>query len=250
MNRTIENAILALAAGVFYIALVSYSGHITVNDGLGPDGAPYAAMVTLHDVGAGTAGNRVWPAFPIAGVIAYAVTGNAVSSFTLVNGVALVLLVFAACLILDAPRASMPIKASAALSLSIAGIPAAISAFNPVQPYLLGVAMLTLAVAVCELTIWPLTAVAQVGAVLASPVGLAAPLYGITRSWRLNRRAAMDLLIFAPAFFLWVLIQTWARGGPAGLLDLLRLSRVYADAILWTESAFILFGAYFILTSI
>jgi len=144
----------------------------------------------------------------------------------------------------------LSVKVCTALTLSLLGLPTATAAYSPAQPYLLGVALMTLAVAACEWGNWVLVALTHAAATLASPAGIAAPLYGLVRSWRLNRRAPMDLLAFAPALLVWLLIQIWARGGPAGLLDLLRFSRVHSDAVLWTEFSFMLFGAFFLLTTL
>jgi hypothetical protein len=41
-----------------------------------------------------------------------------------------------------------------------------------------------------------------------------------------------------------------ARGGPGGLIDLMRFSRVRADVAFWSESLFVLFGLYFLVTSL
>jgi hypothetical protein len=56
--------------------------------------------------------------------------------------------------------------------------------------------------------------------------------------------------VFLPALLVWLMVQYWARGGAAGLLELTRLSRIHADAVFWTESLFILFGVYFVMTSL
>src|SRR2546425_4545936 len=102
MTRTVVNLLLVLAAGLVYVTLELHSGHTSLNGGLGSDGPVYAAMVTDHDVQGGTVSNRIWPAFPLAAALPYAVTGRIVSSFALVDLVACLLLVLAACLILDA----------------------------------------------------------------------------------------------------------------------------------------------------
>jgi hypothetical protein len=250
MNRTLVWVLLVLGGGLVYLALGSYSGRISLNDGLGPDGPIYAAMVTAHDVQGGTVSNRIWPAFPLAAAAAYAVTGDVTRSFAIVDVVAFLLLAFAACVILDAHTVPLMLQVSAVLTLSVLGVPTAMTAFSPAQPYLLGVALAALGVAACEAGGWLLVAAAQVAATLASPVGIIAPLYGLMRAWRLQQRSAWALGAFAPALLVWLLVQIWGRGGPLGLLELLRLSRVSADARLWTEFAFILFGAYFVMTSL
>jgi hypothetical protein len=207
-------------------------------------------MVTAHDVQGGTVSNRLWPAFPLATAVVYATTGRIASSFQVVDFVGLLLFVVASCLILDAQSAPSSIKVCAAMTLSLLGLPTATAAYSPAQPYLLGVSLATLGVAACEIGGWLFIAATQIAATLASPVGIIAPLYGICRSWRLNRRGAGELLAFAPGLVVWLLIQVWARGGPFGLQDLLRFSRVRSDAVLWTEFAFMLFGAYLLLTAL
>jgi hypothetical protein len=84
---------------------------------------------------------------------------------------------------------------------------------------------------------------------VASPIGIAAPLYGLCRNWR-RQAIARSVAVFAPALVVWLLIQYWARGGPSGLVDLMRFSRVRADVAFWGESLFVLFGVYFLVTSL
>lgn len=250
MKRTVANVLLVVIAGLVYVALRFYSGTTSLNEGLGTEGPIYAAMVTTHDVQGGTVANRLWPAFPLATAVVYAMTGNLASSFLVVDFVGLLLLVVASCLILDAQSAPSSIKVCAVVTLSLLGLPTATTAYSPAQPYLLGIALATLGVAACEIGGWLFIAATQIAATLASPVGIIAPLYGICRSWRLTRRGARELLVFAPGLVVWLLIQIWARGGPFGLQDLLRFSRVRSDAILWSEFAFMLFGAYALLTAL
>jgi len=272
VNRRLTNVLLVMAVALLYLALGAYSGRTSVNGGLGPEGPIYAAMITAHDVQGGTVGNRVWPAFPLAAALAYAVTGSVETSFVIVGFVAVLLLAYAACRILDAAAAPPAIKICAVLTLGVLGLPTATAAFAPAQPYLLGVAMTTLAVAAIESTStrvarsgqapstrvarsgqgvgWFLIAATQVGATLASPVGIMAPLYGLAKNWQARERRVVLVAAMLPALLIWLLVQVWARGGPAGLLDLLRFSRVRSDVVLWTEFAFILFAAYFLLTAL
>jgi hypothetical protein len=261
VNRRLTNVLLVMAVALIYVALGAYSGRTSVNGGLGTEGPIYAAMITAHDVQGGTVGNRVWPAFPLAAALAYAVTGSVETSFVIVGFVAVLVLAYAACRILDAAGAPPAIKVCAVLTLGVLGPPTAITAFAPAQPYLLGVAMTTLAVAAIESPStrvarsgqagrWLSMAATQVGATLASPVGIMAPLYGLARNWQAKERRGVLVAAMLPGLLIWLLVQVWARGGPAGFLDLLRFSRVRSDAVLWTEFAFILFGAYFLLTTL
>jgi hypothetical protein len=250
MSRPAVNTLIVLGACVVYIVLSSISGRTSINGGLGQDGHIYAAMVTNHDLQSASAIDKLTPAFPLAAALAYAATGDVIRSFELLNIVAFAVLVLAVCLILDGASAPPNVKLCAVLTVILLGLPTLTTAFDPGQPYLLAVALISFAVAGCEWRNGLLAGIFHVGAALASPVGIVAPLYGISRQWRLRQRTPSTLIVFLPALLVWLLVQYWARGGARGLLDLMRLSRVHADAVFWTEPLFILFGAYFLVTSV
>jgi hypothetical protein len=245
----INNTILVLAACVIYVVLVLVGGRTSINGGLGPDGAVYQAMAINHDLQAGSAVDKLAPAFPLAAAIAYSITGNVVLSFLVVNIIAFGLLAWATCWILDLQAAPVSVKVAIIITLVLLGIPTRTSAFAPGQPHLVGIAALSLAVAAAIWCSCTPTSILQVGAVVASPIGIAAPLYGLWRNWR-RQPIARSLAVFAPALVVWLLVQYWARGGPSGLVDLMRFSRVSADAAFWGESPFVLFGLYFLVTSL
>jgi len=244
----ITNAILILVASAIYVVFVLVGGRTSINGGLGPDGSVFSAMAINHDVQAGSAVDKLTPAFPLAVAVAYSITGNAVASFLLVNVIAFGVLTWAMCWILDGRPASVSLKVAGAITLVLLGIPSRTTSFAPGQPHLLATAAILMAVAAAERSAGAFTALLGAAAVATSPVGIIAPLYGI---WRHRReRVATLLAVFIPALVVWLLVQYWARGGPAGLGDLMRWSRVRADAAFWSESAFILFGVYFLLTSL
>jgi hypothetical protein len=245
----VTNTILVLAACVIYVILVLVGGRTSINGGLGPDGPVYEAMAVNHDLQAGSAVDKLAPAFPLAAAIAYSITGNVVLSFLLVNIIAFGLLAWATCWILDLQAAPASVKAATIITLVLSGIPTRTSAFAPGQPHLLAIAALSLAVAAAMWCSCAPTSIVQVGAVVASPIGVAAPLYGLWRNWR-RQPLARSLAVFAPALVVWLLVQYWARGGPSGLVDLMRFSRVRADAAFWGESLFVIFALYFLVTSL
>jgi hypothetical protein len=243
------NTILAIGASVLYVLLALVGGRTSINGGLGPDGTAYEAMAVNHDLRAGSAVDKLTPAFPLAAAIAYSLTGNVVLSFLVVNIFAFGLLVWATCWILDLHAAPVSVKLATIITLVLLGIPTRTSAFAPGHPHLLGVAAFSLAVAAAIWCTCTPTSILQVGAVLASPIGIAAPLYGLWRNWR-GQRIARLAAVFAPALVVWLLVQYWARGGPSGFLDLMRFSRVRADVAFWGESLFVLVGVYFLVTSL
>ena len=247
MSKTAVNMSLVIVATLVYLGLAAMSGRTSINGGLGPDGPTYAAIAVDHNLQAAPAVKKLAPAFPLATAIAYAVVGNVGSSFLVVNVIAFAVLVLAACWTLNLMSAPMTLKVATAATLSLLGLPSLTSAFDPGQPYLLGVAMLSLAVAASEWSSGVVTGILHAGATLASPVGIAAPLYGIWKHWRARRAPAM-VVVYLPALLVWVAVQYWARGGAAGLADLVRWSRVRADASFWSELAFILYGLYFLVT--
>lgn len=249
MSRTTLNTTLVLACGIVYVALALFAGRTSINEGLGPEGSTFAAMAINHDLRAGSANDKLTPGFPLAVAIVHAAIGNVIWSFLLVNVIAFAALVWAMCRILEMHSAPAGVKVYAAITLLLLGMPTRITAFAPGQPLLLGVATLTVGVAACEWRIGVLTAILQTLSILGSPVGIVAPLYGICKNWR-RVRTATFLIAFVPALFVWLLVQYWARGGPGGLVDLVRFSRVRADAAFWTEALFILFGVYFLVTTV
>ena len=108
----------------------------------------YAAMVTNHNLQSGSAINKLTPAFPIAAAVACAASRNIVRSFELVSiMVAFAVLVLAVCVIVDAQSAPPIVKPCAALTVTLLGLPSLTTAFDPGQPYLLAVALISLAVA-------------------------------------------------------------------------------------------------------
>ena len=243
------NAILVVAALSTYVLLTLVTGRTSINGGLGPEGAVYEGMAVNHDLQAGSAVDKLAPAFPLGAAIAYAVTANVVVSFLLVNVMAFGLLAWATCWILDLQAAPVSVKVATVITLVLLGIPTRTSAFAPGQPHLLGIAALSLAVASAMWGSGALTSILQVAAVVASPFGIAAPLFGLLRNWR-RQRVGRLLAAFVPPLVVWLLVQYWARGGAGGLVDLMRFSRVRADAAFWGESLFGVLGVYFLVTSL
>jgi hypothetical protein len=243
------DAILVIAASVVYVVLALLGGRSSIDGGLGPGGTVYEAMAVNHDLQAGSAVDKLAPAFPLAAAVAYSVIGNVVVSFLLVNIIAFAMLVWATCWILDLQRAPVSLKVAVVITLVLLGIPTRTSAFAPGQPHLLGVAALTLAVGAAIWCSCARTSMLQVGAVVASPIGIAAPLYALWRNWH-HQPIARSAAVSAPALVVWLLVQYGARGGPSGLVDLMRFSRVRADVAFWSESLFVLFVLYCLVTSL
>src|SRR6185503_1512783 len=159
--------LLVVVACVFYVLLALFGGRSSLNGGLGPDGAVYQAMAVNHDLQAGSAVDKLAPAFPLAAAIAYSVTGNVELSFLLVNIIAFGLLVWATCWLLDLHAAPVGVKVTTLITLVLLGIPTRTSAFAPGQPHLFGVAALSLAVAAATWCSCAPTSILQVGAVVA-----------------------------------------------------------------------------------
>src|SRR5215813_6397193 len=112
-----NNTIAVFAACVVYVLLALVGGRTSINGGLGPDGSVYEAVAVNHDLQAGSAVDKLAPAFPLAAAIAYAATANVVLSFLLVNVVAFGVLVWAMCWILDLHAAPVSVKVAAIVTL-------------------------------------------------------------------------------------------------------------------------------------
>ena len=249
MSRAVVNTTLVIGACVVYVVLAAWSGRTSINGGLGAQGSVYAAMAIDRNLQAAPAVMKLAAAFPLATAIAYTATGNAVASFLAVTIAAFVVLVFAACWLLDLLSAPSSLKIVTVATLCVLGVPSLTSAFDPGHPVLLGVALATLGVAAAEWGSGVVTGILHIGATLGSPVGIVAPLYGIWRHIR-ARRPPAKALVYLPALLVWLAVQYWARGGAAGLGDLISVSRVRADAAFWTESAFVTYAVYFLLTAL
>src|SRR5690349_9377365 len=101
MRRVGVNAVLVVGASLIYLLLAAMSGRTSINGGIGAEGSVYAAMAVDHNLRAASAVQKLAPAFPIATAIAYGATHNVVTSFFLVNVSAFVVLLVAACWMLD-----------------------------------------------------------------------------------------------------------------------------------------------------
>jgi hypothetical protein len=248
-SRSAQNVAIVLGALVMFALLVRGHGRIEVNGGLGWDGPAYVAMVVDHDVTKGGAHTRQVPSFPLLAMLPYLATRDVQQSFELLNLAALGLLILAACLILDATRAPTAVKIVAAFALAVQAMPSAMAAFYPIQPDLVGLALLTAALAGCEVMRGVPLALLHVLAALASPFGIIAPLYGLARSWRRGERGLWTLGTFVPALLAWIRIGMWARGIP-GLIELITPSHMRVDLGLWADEAFIAFALYALVTSL
>ncbi|HYS27256.1 MAG TPA: hypothetical protein VEP46_16715, partial [Vicinamibacterales bacterium] len=95
------NLAIAAGAAVFYALFAPLSAHTSVNDGLGPDGLAFGEMVRQFTLKGGDETSRLSPLFPALAWLPYQLTGNVVTAFAVVNRLALGVLVFAACRVLD-----------------------------------------------------------------------------------------------------------------------------------------------------
>ena len=161
----ITNAILILVASAVYVVFVLVGGRTSINGGLGPDGSVFYAMAINHNVQAGSAVDKLTPAFPLAVAVAYSITGNAVASFLLVNVIAFGVLTWAMCWILDRRPASVSLKVAGAITLVLLGVPSRTTSFAPGQPHLLALAAILLAVAAAERSAGAFTALLSAAAV-------------------------------------------------------------------------------------
>jgi hypothetical protein len=244
------NAGVVAAALCAYLLVAALAGRTTVNGGLGADGPAYAAMVTDRDLSQGSPATRVILSFPVAAVVPYALTHDVVASFAAVNAVAFALLVLAACLILETGGVDRGGKVVVAAVLVMLGVPTQAAIFVPGDPSLFGPAMLALAIALCgrvnALLLMPVHGIAA----LATPAGVAAPLYGAWRAVRTSGRWKDSLVAFAPALFAWAAWTYLARGRLAGVAEWAAPARLQPLLELWSDPAYVAFAAYFVATSL
>jgi hypothetical protein len=242
------NLAIAAGAAVFYALLAPLSAHTSVNDGLGPDGLAFGEMVRQFTLKGGDETSRLSPLFPVLAWLPYELTGNVVTAFAVVNRLALGVLVFAACRVLDTRGVGTSWKAAVALYLTLAITFTRFAAFMPARPELCALATLTLALALCASRHPVATAGSHIAAVMTLPVGLVAPLYGLARSRRMRVPSRETALRFAPPLIAWVVVQWWARGGVAGLLSDISPAALGRGLEVWSDPLFVSFAAYFLVT--
>ena len=223
---------------------------IGVNGGLGYEGAGFDGMVRGFTLKGGDESTRVSPLFPaLAWIPTYTVIRDVPRSFTMVDAASIAVLVLAACMLVDDRRGGVRWKLLVALSLTMAIAFAKVAAFVPGNASLCALAALMLAVALCSPERPMLTAAAHVAAVMALPIGLVAPLYGVVRAARLHVRASRIALMFGPAALMWLFVQWWARGGVAGVLEDFAPHRLSGSVDIWMQPLFLTFALYFLVTA-
>jgi hypothetical protein len=232
-----------------YALISPVFAHTPVNGGLGSDGLALGEMVGRFTLRGGNAAARVSPLFPALAWLPYALTGSVVTAFAIVNRLALGVLVFAACRLLDARSVGKPWKMAVALHLTLAITFSQFAGFMPARPELCALASLTLALALCASRHALVTAGSHVAAVMTMPIGLVAPLYGIARSWRVREPLRDTVLRFAPALMVWVGVQWWARGGAAGVVADFSPGALRRGLEVWADPLFGSFAAYFLVTA-
>ncbi len=248
-RRLAINVALGIAAVMVWTLLSLVTGRINVHDGLGFDGGEFSSMIRGFTLKGGDQATRVSPLFPALAWLPYALTGDVIRSLAVVNGLSIAVLVFAACVLMDGRRSETPWKVFVALNLTLAIAFSKVAAFVPGSAELCAMAALTLAVAACSASRPLVTAGTHVAAVMALPIGLVAPLYGVVRATRLRVSAARTAVMFAPAVLMWVFVQWWARGGVAGAVEDFTPHDLFGSTGVWLQPLFLAIAAYFLATS-
>jgi hypothetical protein len=249
VTRDRTNLAMAAAAVALYALLLPVSAHTPVNDGLGPDGLAFGEMVRRFTLKGGDEVTRLSPLFPAIAWLPFALTGSVVTALAILNRLALGVLVFAACRLLDARNVAARWKAVVALHLALAIAFTRFAAFMPARPELCALAALMLAIALSTARRPAITAAAHVAAVTAMPVGLVAPIYGIARARRAGEPFHVTGIRFAPALIVWIGVQWWARGGMSGVLSDFSPQALRPGLEVWTDPLFASFAAYFLVTA-
>lgn len=249
--RTKTNVAIAAGAVLLWIVMALVTGRGGLNGGPGLEGGGFDGMVRGFTLKGGDEPTRVSPLFPALAWIPYTAIGDVPSSLLVVDAASIAVLVLAACLLIDDRRgtAQWQWKLLVALSLTMAIAFAKVAAFVPGNASLCALAALMLAVALCSPERPMLTAAAHVAAVMALPIGLVAPLYGVVRAARLHVRASRIALMFGPAALMWLFVQWWARGGVAGVLEDFAPHRLSGSVDIWMQPLFLTFALYFLVTA-
>jgi hypothetical protein len=255
-GRMKTNLAIASGAVLLWTLMVLVTGRIDVHEGLGFEDEGFAGMVRGFTLKGGDEPTRLSPLYPALAWLPYAVTGDVARSLTIVDGAAMVVLVIGACLLIDDRRKDSLVhwrkdalvKVFVGFTLALLIAFGKLAAFVPGQPELCALATLMLAVALASPTRPLVTAAAHVAAVMAMPVGLVAPLYGVVHMARTRVPSARIPLVVAPAVLMWVFVQWWARGGVAGAISDFTPRAILGSIDVWVQPLFLVFALYFLAT--
>ncbi|HEV8396021.1 MAG TPA: hypothetical protein VGQ37_17195, partial [Vicinamibacterales bacterium] len=242
-------ALHGLFAAAIFVLLMETGGQITYNEGMGWDGAYYAAM-TSDGLASGTANTALRPLVPFVNRWAYAVLGNAVAAFQLMNVIYSALFAVGLALLLDAygarPVARLFFVATAAVSIATAQM----MAFYPVLIDLGAYAAMTFAIVLVLRGSSLAAAIACVVAVLSREFGIAVVAFGLVRGVRQRVPWLRLLATYAPACAVFVLLRvviSWADPRDASL-ELVTAERLAGNLRFWQDPLFAGLFLYFLVT--
>lgn len=238
-----------LLTAAIFVLLMETGGQITYNQGMGWDGAYYAAM-TSEGLAAGTSNTALRPLVPFLNRSAYAVLGNAVAAFQLMNVVYSALFAIGLALLLDAyaarPVARLFFVATAAVSIATAQM----MAFYPVLVDLGAYAAMTFAIVLVLRGPGVAAGLACVLAVLSREFGIAVVAFGLVRGIRLHLPYQRLLWTYAPACLTFVLLRvvvSWVDPRDVSL-ELMTTERLAANLRFWQDPLFAALFLYFLVT--
>jgi len=216
---------------------------------MGWDGAYYAAM-TREGLAAGTANTALRPLVPFLNRPAYALLGNEVAAFQLMNVVYSALFAAGLVMILEAyaarPLARLLFVTTAAVSIATAQM----MAFYPVLIDLGAYAAITLALVLVLRGSSLAAGIACVLAVLSREFGIAVVAFGLVRGVRLRVSWARLVATYAPACAAFVLLRVviaWVDPRDASL-ELVTAERLAGNLRFWADPLFAGLFLYFLLT--
>jgi len=248
-RRAAVLALHGLLAAVLFATLMERGGQIAYNDGMGWDGAYYAAM-TREGLTAGTANTALRPLVPFLNRPAYALLGNEVAAFQLMNVLYAALFAAGLVMMLDAygarPAARLVFVATAAVSIATAQM----MAFYPVLIDLGAYAAITFALVLALRGPGAAAGIACVLAVLSREFGIAVVAFGLVRGVRQRAPWRRLLTTYAPACAVFVLLRvviSWADPRDASL-ELVTAERLAGNLRFWQDPLFAGLFLYFFLT--
>jgi hypothetical protein len=238
-----------LLASVLFAVLMERGGQIAYNSGMGWDGAYYAAMMR-EGLAAGTANTALRPLVPLLNRPAYALLGNEVAAFQLMNVLYAAIFAAGLLLLLDhygaRPLARFVFVATAAVSIATAQM----MAFYPVLIDLGAYAALTLAIVLVLRGSSAAAGLACVLAVLSREFGIAVVAFGLVRGVRLRIPWWRLLATYAPACVVFVLLRvviSWVDPRDVSL-EMMTAERLAANLRFWLDPLFVAFFLYFLVT--
>ncbi len=241
------NAALALLAVMLLLFMRQMSREIPVNEGVGWDGADYAAILR-GDYSTATANTALRPLIVFANRPAYIVFGSAIRAFRVMNLLYIAVLCFSLCGLFDRYNQDQRLKVLLVFNLFLCVAVVKFVAFYPILVDVGAYAIMTIGLYAIVTERRLLAALATVASVLAREFGIAIVAFGVVRDLRRRVPPRVVFATYAPAVVALLVLRALVARAWAGEEGAVTLSGLITNLGLWRDPVFVSFFLYFAVT--